>query len=66
MGYIGRFCENDIDVCKVNGNFCFKGVNCIDKLVLVNLIGYICGDCLIGYFGNGIKCVGKKICRFYF
>lgn len=59
MGYIGRFCENDIDVCIFNGNLCFMGVNCIDKFVLVNIIGFSCGFCLFGYFGDGFECIGK-------
>lgn len=65
-GYTGRFCENDIDACKVNGNPCFKGVNCTDKPAPANLTGYTCGDCPTGYSGNGIKCAGKKICSFIF
>lgn len=65
-GYTGRFCENDIDACKVNGNPCFKGVNCTDKPAPADLTGYTCGDCPTGYSGNGIKCAGKKICRLYF
>ena len=65
-GYTGRFCENDIDACKVNGNPCFKGVTCNDTPAPANLTGFTCGACPPGYSGNGIKCAGKQICKLYF
>ena len=65
-GYTGRFCENDIDACKVNGNPCFKGVTCNDTPAPANLTGFTCGACPPGYSGNGIKCAGKQYVSFIF
>ena len=59
-GYTGRFCESDIDACKLNGQPCFKGSTCTDLKAPANITGYQCGPCPSGYSGNGIKCVGKS------
>ena len=59
-GYTGRFCENDIDACVLNGQPCFKDVNCTDQPAPANITGYSCGPCPSGYSGDGVKCVGKS------
>ena len=58
-GYTGRFCENDLDACKLNGDPCFQGVSCTDQPAPANLSGFTCGPCPVGYSGDGINCLGK-------
>ncbi|CAH3024316.1 unnamed protein product [Porites evermanni] len=61
-GYTGRFCESDIDACKLNGQPCFKGSTCTDLKAPANITGFQCGPCPSGYSGNGIKCVDINEC----
>lgn len=58
-GYTGRFCENDLNACELNGNPCFQGVSCTDHPAPANLSGFTCGPCPVGYSGDGINCRGK-------
>ncbi|KAL9979187.1 hypothetical protein ACROYT_G016809 [Oculina patagonica] len=62
-GYTGRFCDNDIDACEMNGQPCYTGVTCIDLPPPANASGYKCGSCPSGYTGNGAQCVDIDECQ---
>lgn len=57
-GYMGRFCDSEIDACEFNGQPCYAGVACTDLPPPANVSGYTCGPCPTGYTGNGAQCVG--------
>ena len=57
-GYTGRYCENDIDACRVNMNPCYPGVECKDLPAPANISGYECGPCPSGFSGKGDSCQG--------
>ncbi|KAK2567531.1 Mucin-like protein, partial [Acropora cervicornis] len=62
-GYTGRFCENDLNACELNGNPCFQGVSCTDHPAPANLSGFTCGPCPVGYSGDdGINCLDIDEC----
>ena len=52
--YGGQFCEEDVNGCSVIE--CFEGVECFD--VPAPGVGAMCGDCPLGYSGDGEKCIG--------
>lgn len=58
VGFIGKFCESDVDVCVEFNDFCFFGVVCINVLLFIDKNGYMCGLCLSGYYGDGVYCIG--------
>ncbi|XP_067018613.1 mucin-like protein isoform X3 [Acropora muricata] len=62
VGYTGRFCENDLNACELNGNPCFQGVSCTDHPAPANLSGFTCGQCPVGYNGDGINCLDIDEC----
>ena len=53
--YDGDFCEKDTDGCAQIE--CFEGVACID--LPAPSVGAMCGDCPVGFTGDGEKCTGK-------
>ncbi|XP_022809823.1 mucin-like protein [Stylophora pistillata] len=62
-GYTGRFCDSDIDACKLNGEPCYAGVECTDLPPPANSSGYECGPCPSGYTGDGAQCVDIDECK---
>ncbi len=57
----GLYCSDDVDGCEQLG--CFPGVSCIDEPA--PLVGASCGECPLGYLGDGNKCFGKQNIIFY-
>ena len=53
-GFTGQRCDTAIKYCKSDS--CFAGVKCTDVIG-----GFRCGPCPVGFTGNGISCVGKRI-----
>ena len=55
IAFTGQFCEEDRNGC---GEIqCYEGVECLD--VPAPGIGAVCGDCPLGFTGDGLKCYGK-------
>ena len=52
--YDGQFCVEDFDGCAEV--ICFNEDSCIDRPAPE--VGVTCGPCPMGYFGDGIKCIG--------
>ncbi|XP_035686712.1 mucin-like protein [Branchiostoma floridae] len=62
-GYTGQQCETDIDACAANFDPCFPGVNCTDLTPPADVDGYECGECPVGYEGNGTICQDVDECE---
>ncbi|XP_078693848.1 uncharacterized protein LOC144923323 isoform X2 [Branchiostoma floridae x Branchiostoma belcheri] len=63
-GYTGEQCESDIDACEENFDPCFPGVTCTDLPPPADMEdGFTCGDCPLGYEGNGTSCQDIDECE---
>jgi len=60
IGYNGDFCENDINECSKNNGGCHVNADC------TNTPGSFSCSCKSGYFGDGLRCKGKKKIFFFF
>ena len=54
LAFSGEFCEEDRNECSEIE--CYEGVECLD--IPAPGTGAVCGDCPLGFTGDGLKCYG--------
>ncbi|XP_067928026.1 uncharacterized protein [Watersipora subatra] len=55
-GYTGSLCDTDLDACALVASACYPSVPCIDLPAPADHTGYTCGNCPVGYTGDGKTC----------